>query len=205
MLSIMHFFTTPELDVELTPDAITVYVLEGTKLPVTLCAPECTVTVNEKNQVIFNMNRDLLHIYDDTSKPTLVLKDKVESRQPSSLLVEKNEPGVWEDQVVQDTQTDVITFPSCILENVEKREPGAPPSAAWSSMDTPEGIFKFSQLMAGASGSGIEAHFETDTQEGADKMNELMGSIADGPQEIENITFDLENGEVSSEVLSSNP
>ena len=86
---------------------------------------------------------------------------------------------------------------------MENKEQGAAPSKAWQSMDTPEGIFKFSQLMARA--SGVEAQFETPTQDEANRMNELMGSIADGQQEVENITFDLENGEVSSEVLSSNP
>ena len=198
----MHFFSGSSLDIELTKENVIVYVVEGIKLPATLSVPECTVTVNENKQIIFDINRDKIDLYNDGTQPTLIVKQKIESRPASSVLVEKNEVGVWEDQVAQDTQIDTFHFPASILENVEKRKPGEPPSPHWISMDTPEGIFKFSQLMAGA--SGVEAQFETPTQQEADKMNELMGSIADGKCEVENITFDLENGEVSSEVISSN-
>lgn len=198
----MHFFSGSSLDIELTKENVIVYVVEDIKLPATLSVPECTVTVNENRQIIFDINRDKIDLYNDGTQPTLIVKKKLESRPASSTLVEKNEVGIWEDQVAQDTQMDTIHFPASILENVEKRKPGEPPSKAWVSMDTPEGIFKFSQLMGGA--SGVEAQFETPTQKEADKMNELMGSIADGKCEVENITFDLENGEVSSEVISSN-
>ena len=195
----MYFFSSPSFDVELAKNAVTVYVAPDIKLPATLSVTECTVTVNENRQIIFDINPDALDLYNDGTQPTLVVKQKIESRPASSKLVEKNEVGIWEDEVVQDTQMDTIHFPISILENVEKIQPGAAPSEAWGSMDTPEGIYKFSQLMSGA--SGVKAEFETPTDEEASRMNNLMGQIADGTQEVENITFDLENGEVSSEVL----
>lgn len=199
----MYFFSTPQLDIELTKENVIVYVVPDIKLPATLSVAECTVTLNENKQIIFDIDRDKIDLYNDGSQPTLVVKQKIESRPSSAILVENKQHGEWEDVVAQDTQTDTIHFPASIMENVEKKESGAPPSKAWTSMDTPEGIFQFSQLMAGA--SGIEAQFETPTQQEADKMNELMGSIADRKCEVENITFDLENSEISSDTLSSNP
>ena len=201
----MYFFSSPSLDVELTKESVTVYVVPNIKLPATLSVTECTVTVNDNRQIIFDINRDKIDLYNEGDQPTLIVKQKIESRPASSKLVEKNEGGWWEDQVTQDTQIDTIHFPSCVLENAKDRKPGEPPSSAWKSLDTPQGIFEFSQMMSKMSGSGIEAQFETPTQEEADKMNKLMGDFADGKCEVENITFDLEKGVVSSDVLPSNP